>query len=444
VAETLGRGEYERVSELTWTAALTQTFFGLLGALVLIMMTPLLTESILKIPSPLEGEAKSMFYILALLIPLLLVSNSFQGVLEASQRFDLVNGVRVLASSATFLVPLLGVLFGWSLSGIMALIVLVRAVALAVYWRLCFRPYPTLRRVTRPQKRVLRSFITFGGWVTVSSTVTPILAYLDRFIIGMLLGMSALAYYTAPYELVRRLGIVATSLATTIFPAFSALKGSEQHEKLERLFERSVRFLLLSVGPLTGIVVTLAEDILSLWLDPSFARESAFVFQILACGLFVNSIAWIPFSLLQALGRADVPPKFQVAMLPVQVVLLVSLTSKWGLTGTALAVAIRLAVDAMFLFLVSYHLYHLPSPAFYKKSISPAFTYLFVFTGSAYSIYHFSPWSTAFRLGALSILCIIAIAIIWHYALNRDERSYLTNLARSDWRWIICKTSSLS
>jgi Na+-driven multidrug efflux pump len=47
VAEALGKGEEDQVPHLVWTAVTIQAFFGLLGAIVLASITPLLVERIL-------------------------------------------------------------------------------------------------------------------------------------------------------------------------------------------------------------------------------------------------------------------------------------------------------------------------------------------------------------------------------------------------------------
>jgi O-antigen/teichoic acid export membrane protein len=48
VAEALGKGEENQVPRLVWTAVTVQAFFGLLGAIVLASITPLLVERHLK------------------------------------------------------------------------------------------------------------------------------------------------------------------------------------------------------------------------------------------------------------------------------------------------------------------------------------------------------------------------------------------------------------
>ena len=116
VAEALGKGESAQLPRLVWTAVTAQTILGFLGVLILLVITPVLVERVLNIPSNLLDEAKATFHMLAFAIPVVLVSGSFRGVLEAAQRFELVNAVKVPSSTLTFLLPLIGLFLGFSLS----------------------------------------------------------------------------------------------------------------------------------------------------------------------------------------------------------------------------------------------------------------------------------------------------------------------------------------
>jgi len=224
VAEALGRGEGNRIPRIVWTSVTVQAFMGAVGAIALMGITDLLVDRILNIPPELVGEARDTFHILALSIPVALVSSSFRGVLEASQRFDLLNAIKIPSSSLTFLLPLLGVYLGLSLPGIIALILAASIVTLMVFVAMDIRIFPELKRYSS-SFALFRSLFAFGGWVTVSGVVGPILVYLDRFLIGSILTMSAVAYYTAPYEAVTRLWVIPSSMTMALFPAFSTFEG---------------------------------------------------------------------------------------------------------------------------------------------------------------------------------------------------------------------------
>ena len=136
VAAALGSGSDDRVPSIAWTAVTAQACVGLLGTATLIAIVPWLVDSVLNIPLHLRQEARSSFYVLALSIPCVLVSGSFRGVLEAAQRFDLVNAAAAPLSTANFLLPYVGVLLRWSLPAIVAVLFASRAIGAIVFYAL--------------------------------------------------------------------------------------------------------------------------------------------------------------------------------------------------------------------------------------------------------------------------------------------------------------------
>ena len=96
--------------------------------------------------------------------------------------------------------------------------------------------------------------------------------------------------------------------------------------------------------------VALAQDGLKLWLGAEFAEHSYRVLQVLAVGVFINSLALVPFALVQGVGRPDVTATLHLIELPVYLGLLWWLISTRGIEGAAIAWTARVAVDALFLF----------------------------------------------------------------------------------------------
>ena len=349
VAEALGKGEEEEIPRLVWTAVTVQAILGLLGALVLVGITPLLVERILNIPSELIGEAKTTFYLLSLSVPIVLISSSFRGVLEAFQRFDLVNAVKIPSSALTFLLPLVGLWLGFSLPGIVALILLARVGALTAFVVLNLRLVLKLKRYSGSISLFPRLF-SFGGWVMLSNILAPFLRYLDRFMIGALLSMSAVAYYSAPFDIMERLWIIPSSLVLTLFPAFSTLGGLGHHEETQKLFLRSTKYLIILMSPLIFILMVFDEPILQFWLGRDFAQLSTTVFQILIIIFFLDTFAYIPFTAIQGLGRPDLKAKLDLIQLPIFVAFCWWLIPKSGLVGAALAKLTVTLIDTSCLF----------------------------------------------------------------------------------------------
>jgi O-antigen/teichoic acid export membrane protein len=349
-AEALGAGAASRIGGIAWTTAAFQSGLGVLQGIGLALVTPWLVERAFEIPTPLWPAARLCFFLLAGALPVLGASKSFRGVLEAHQRFDLVTAVRIPATTANYLLPVVGVLAGWSLPAVFAAMLISRFAALVAYLTLTVRTFREIDWRPGLDRDSWRAMLGFGSWATLSSAVSPLLVYLDRFFVGALISMAAVAYYTAPYEIMARLLVVPMGVVGALYPAFSHLSGAGDRLRSGVIAGRSVKAILLVMAPVLLVLLGAAADALDLWLGPEFARESGLALQILAIGVFLNAAAHVPFALLHGSGRPDLPARFHLLELPIQLALAWTLVTTWGIPGAALAWTLRVTVDCVLLF----------------------------------------------------------------------------------------------
>jgi O-antigen/teichoic acid export membrane protein len=355
VAEKLGT-EYEReISTAVWTALSLMLLLGLVGTAFLSLLAPLLVQDLLKIPEALRSETLRTFYLLALSLPIITSTAGLRGILEAQQRFGLINAVRVPTSAFTFLGPLLVLPFSQSLVPVVAVLVASKVLAWLVYVLLCFRTMPALRSKISLQRTAIRPLLRLGGWITVSNVLGPLMDYIDRFAVGVLISATAVAYYATPHEMVTKLLIIPIGIASVMFPAFaSSLAQNRGHAAL--LFGASVKYAFLILFPLVLLIVTLAYEGLDLWLGSEFAQNSTLVLQLLAVGILANSLAQMPFGLVQSAGRPDLTAKLHFVELPIYLLTLWGLLGTFGIEGAAVAWVFRAAVDALLLFVIAHRL----------------------------------------------------------------------------------------
>jgi len=343
VAEALGRSNGANIPAIVWTSLFSQTLLSVIGVIALALIAPFLVERVFAIPSHLVKEAKTSVSLLVLCLPVLLYSWSLKGVLEAAQRFDLVNAVRIPSTSLTFLLPAVAVALGFQLPGIVLFLMISMVITGLAYLALCLKVFPALRHPS-VSRAMMRPLFSYGGWVTLCSVLIPVLIYSDRLLIGALVSIAALAYYSAPYELASRLQIFPWSFSTTLFPAFSTVAGLPK-DQLRQLYPRSMKYLLLVMGPLALVVIIFARDILQVWLGGGFAVESTLVLQILAAGMLLNALAQIPANLLDAVGRPDLRAKIFLSYVGVYIAIAWFLISELGIVGAALAWTLRSALE---------------------------------------------------------------------------------------------------
>jgi O-antigen/teichoic acid export membrane protein len=350
VAGKLGAGKMPEIPALVWTGLYLVSGLGALGTIVLLAAAPPLVKHVLKIPEALRDESITAFWILAFSIPFVVCSVALCGVLEANQRFKWVNAIRLPLGLATFAGPLLILPFSDSLVPITGLLFGFRAAALCAYGWMCLRMMPALRRRTPVARSEAVLLLGFGGWMTVSNLVGPMMMYMDRLVIGSLVSIAAVAYYVTPYELVTKVLILPAAIASVLFPAFSANLEDPDGGDSNRMFWRAVKYTLLLLFPVLFATTLFSRQFLALWLGHSFSQQGALVLQLLSAGVFANGLAFVPYALIQSAGRPDITAKLHCLELPLYALMLVALLDRFGIAGAALAWALRTSVDAGALF----------------------------------------------------------------------------------------------
>jgi O-antigen/teichoic acid export membrane protein len=426
VAEALSTGDEDQVGRLVWTTVTTQFVLGLFGAFLMVGVTPLVVEHVLNIPPALVGETKLTFYLLALSVPVVLVSSSLSGVLEADQRFDLVNAVKVPSSIATVLLPLVGVRMGLQLPGILGLLLFARAAALLALAVLDLWVFPKLKKPLLLGLEASYALFHFGGWVMVSNILLPVLRYLDRFMIGAVLSVPAVAYYSVSFDIMDRLWIIPSSLALTIFPAVSALSASNQHARTQALFECSVKFLLVVTAPLIIVLIAFAGTLLRAWLGPEFAQHGTTAFQVLAAGAAIGLMAPISGSVLQGYGRPDILAKLYILYIPANIVLVWVLVRTLGIPGAALSAAVRTVIDACVLLFIACRMIHL-SPLRFLKNLSGPLASVCGFGLLSWM----ALWTSEVLLVQVILMCTITslfAGTVWRWIMSDEDKRTVRSL----------------
>ncbi len=343
-AEYLAGGGLARLPSLFWTSVVLNVVIGLAGgALTCAVAIWLLSSGLLKVPPDLVADATWMFVWLSVALPFTFVTSTLRGMLEAGQHFDEVNLAKVVISSSIFVLPALALGLGGRLAEIGMLLCGARVAEAVIFWWLCSRRYPSLSW-TRDASSV-RTLVAFGGWLTVTNALIPLILNIDRFVIGSLRSVGAVGFYGVAADLVMRLTVVPTSLVLPLFPAFSALAATGQYGRLRGIHARSMKYVALGMAPLVAVTIVGSRAFLGVWLGPTFAAESTVVMQVLAAGVLVNSVAFLPYTLLLAVGRPDLPAKCHLAEAPVALFVTWILTLGFGINGAAVATGLRVVLD---------------------------------------------------------------------------------------------------
>jgi len=421
VTESLAQSRESEAGEAVWTGLAVLLTVGISLTVLLFSLSHWLIIKFNKLPAAVEGETLSAIYWLAISVPVITVTAGLRGVLEAQHRFRLVNIVRIVMGGFSYLGPLVASIFSTNLAVLCSILVIGRIIAGVIHFVLAAKCLPVLLHRIVLKRRALSRLMTTGAWITVSNVVAPILTYAERFIIGFFLSVAAVAYYSTPSELVLRLLMIPGAITSVLFPAFAALSVVDT-SKLQLTYDRGIRFCFMLVFPAIFVIFLFAPEGLRLWLGPVFAEKSTILLRWVAIGILVNSVAQIPFALLQAADRPDLPGKLHLIEAPLYLTVLTVAIKMYALPGAAAVWALRLIIEGLILLLMAQY-------ALVPHSVKRAMLLLSA-AGAVIAISVFMSGSWLKLVWFAGVLCG-GSWVCWRFVLREDERSQLSLLRRT-------------
>jgi O-antigen/teichoic acid export membrane protein len=347
VADRIGTGDVHEIPQIVSTTLVIVTLSGVVLGITIAGSAGFIAQSLLHASAAQSQDTANAIRWLSVSLPFVLVATALFGLLEAYQAFSLISAVRLPIGILTFVAPVAVLPFSNHLGTVTAALAAIRIVTTIALLRLCYRVLPTLRgRTSEFHRNLLRPLLTYGGWLTVSNIVSPMMAYFDRFLIAGVAGSAAIAYYTVPYDVLMRLLIFPTAIQSVLFPAFVTLRHTDTL-RLQSVFRKAGEVTLLLMCPALLAVLMLGSIGLRLWMGPDFAVHSTQVAEILVIGVFCNAMARIPFAFVQSAGHADWTAITHLIELPAYVLALWWLLKGYGISGAACAWTVRVLIDTV-------------------------------------------------------------------------------------------------
>ncbi|MEN3167806.1 flippase [Gluconobacter sp. OJB] len=403
--------------DLVYTGMVTLTGIGVIAAIVCSIISRIWVEHGMKIPDSLKPEVLHAFYAFSATAPLVIINAVLWGILTGRQAYKQTNLINIPISIMYYVGPLL-MLYVWnSLVGIVFVLALCRIWMAVAYLRLLNRLLPELRTATF-RARLLKPLLEYGGWMTVSNIVYPLLGYLDRFVISIVIPAARVAFYTTPSDAVSRFNMFSGSINASAFTAISSNYARNPTRTCD-LYKTSVISISIILMPLCLMTAMFSETILSLWIDPAFAAKSALAMTILCLGVFLSGADSITATFLEAIGRPDIGTKISIVEILLYIPLLYIMAFHFDIVGASVAWSFRYVLDYLIRLFICMNVYPVLRHNFSRILVT-------VILCSATILSALIPASYCWRVVlSVSELAFFG-AFVWFYALTVDEREHVS------------------
>ncbi len=370
-------------------------WLGLFGALVTLMLAPLLSQLTF-------GDQNHLWSFVALSIAVLLgaITNGEYAVLQGSAKLKRLASV-TLWGTLTGLgvsIPLFYLLRERSILPS----ILAYALALAAFaWFFRNKDYAMAKVDRNETYEMGKGFVRLGIFMTLGNFASILASYAFNAWLNIHAGTEAVGYYQAGYTLINKYtGLILTALGMEYYPRLARVANSRL--RLRAFVSQEINVAIAVMAPVVALFILLREVVVWILYTPEFNVILTFVSWGMI-GTVLRTLSWCLAFTILAKGDGKTYLWTEVASAVINLVLNILFYRWWGLTGLGIA------------FLVSYLLYTgivaLVYFKVYRLSISRGCMVNLLWTLAVASIVM---WAMETNIQAVAIVVTVAsIVIAW-------------------------------
>jgi len=348
MAEAHANEEWSELRKAALGGLLIGGALSLLGATIMFLAADALARTVFAIPAALVANAVVAFRLAALSFVLNGAISALQSIPIAMRRFDVLNQAGLAVGTLNTVAIVVALWWGWGLLGAVMAQVFSSALGLGLFsivaWVL-LRKHPGSGQTALLSATLVRRLTSFSSLLFAGQITSQIGLQIDRTLIGILLGTSALTYYAVPTKITDKIPGMMYVFCTALYPLSAEAVASNKVDELRQLYHEMVRILLWLSAFIATPLVVLSKDFMMLWMGPEFMVNSWIVLALLAAGVVWRSSGSVAYQVCNGMGRADITLIASVGTAVFMVVPVLLLAPNWGAPGVAIGVFIGLFVS---------------------------------------------------------------------------------------------------
>jgi O-antigen/teichoic acid export membrane protein len=324
----------DRINETVFFGLSVYALLGVLGGLGLFFGAHFFVTRVFSVPAALVGEAVATLKLAALGFFLGQLQSYLNSIPQSLMRYDIASRIEMLFGTVVPLLTVAVLMLGYGLFEVILLRVVTSAVNCVVLWR-CIRHLLPDLAWRKPGAAIRRELLGFSAYSFLSRFATLSYAYADKLIIGALVGVTGLAYFTVASTLANRILSLTYRLSGVFFPAASALAARGELERLRTLYLKASRYVVFINASVLVLVAVFSYQILYYWMNPQFARAGQVVLAVMALSQFIDSLTSLPSLVNDGMGHPRFSGMFALARAAFGLVVVYLGVDGWGIAGAA-------------------------------------------------------------------------------------------------------------
>ncbi len=348
ISQYLAQDRQEDIRLTFWSGIIAHVVMGFIGTLTIFIFADILIDKFFTMSPQFKDTALFALRVGSIGFLVSMSIGMVSSVIRATNRFDLINRIGIIIGTLQVGSTVILLYFSYSLKEIVTANVVIQSGSLCLQWILVRKLLPCLSNFSSNISTIFH-LLKFGGFVTLSSIVGPILTNIEKILLTSLRSVSALTYYSVPFSLVGRLAVIPSSFSSVLFPAYSYYQESEKKEVNRQLHFRSTLYIFLIFFFPVLFFLFYGRSFLTLWVGDDFAEYSTNILIILSLAGLVNAAAYPSITALQGIGKPQLPAFFHLVETIIYIPTVYLLIKEYGGLGAAAAWFLRVLLDTVLL-----------------------------------------------------------------------------------------------
>ncbi len=345
LAEYQAMKDNESISRLMSTKLVLYVSMGLIGTAIVLLMSNMLATRFFTIPIAFRPEAIIVFRLAAFSVITNMIISWASVAPQGMQRYDVLNGISVATSIVSTASGLIAVYAGYGVVGFVLVRILTNMLAAVASTVMAYKLLPTMRLKFAIDMQMLRQIFGITVYGLVIKIAGMMAGSIDRTLIGVWIGTTAVAAYSVPFLVTTYLNQLALRLMNFIFPMASEMLQLGKMDEMRAIFIKASKFAVILTTLATLPCAALADRILTLWVGAKMAAMSTTPFRFLLIGCYLSSMVTLFSHLMVGIGYVREWTLLFLLRTAVLVGLCVILIKSMGINGAGIAVAITGLVD---------------------------------------------------------------------------------------------------
>ncbi len=211
---------------------------------------------------------------------------TLEGILQGLKKFKSLSIINFIFYTVSLNIPSITLLFkNNSFEILITLSILIKFVAILVA---LFLLKNFLKKNYNSNFNFFKKIKKYSKWYFLYNVNTQIFEILDKYLIKIFIGSSALALYSIPYQLAGKITIFSKSISAVLLPEISRGNKTEREN-----FNQSLNFYTFSVPIILLVIFPFLDELLIFWLREEFSKEILSLTKIFLIITWISGISHI-------------------------------------------------------------------------------------------------------------------------------------------------------